>query len=99
MSKLILQGYIIVSNHDLDLVQSELSRHIELTREEEGCLVFTVSQDKENKNIFHVYEEFANKAAFEAHQCRVRESSWGNVTKNVERHYQITHNNQVIQNT
>ncbi|MDY6943235.1 MAG: putative quinol monooxygenase [Pseudomonadota bacterium] len=90
MSKVTLQGYIVVSDDDLAAVQAELLKHIELTRKEEGCLVFRVTQDKENKNTFTVYEEFVNREAFESHQQRVKRSQWGEITANVERHYQIS---------
>jgi quinol monooxygenase YgiN len=63
---------------------------IRLTSQEDGCLVFEVSQDEENLNKFNVYEEFIDRDSFSAHQKRVHESNWGAITVNVERHYQIT---------
>lgn len=93
MSKIILQGHIIVPGADLASVQLELPTHIELTRQEAGCLVFQVTQDSENKNVFNVYEEFIDRDAFEAHQERVKESCWGQVAANVERHYQVCEEN------
>lgn len=85
-----LNGYIIVSDTDLAAVQRELATHIELTQKEEGCLVFQVYQSLENNNVFNVYEEFVNRDAFEKHQKRVKHSRWGEITKNVERHYTIS---------
>lgn len=85
-----LQGYIVVSDTDLASVQDVLPEHIELTQREDGWLNFTVSQDAENKNRFNVYEKFVNRAAFEAHHKRAKESRWSNVATNVERHYQIS---------
>lgn len=89
MPKIILQGFIVVSDTDLPAVQAELPKHIELTRNEKGCLVFDVVQDSNNKNVFKVFEEFADCEAFEAHQARVKNSRWGAVAANVERHYRI----------
>jgi len=89
LSKVILKGHIIVADSDLIIMQRELVRHIELTKQEPGCLVFDVDQDKKHANKFDVYEEFVDKTAFEAHQSRVANSEWGAVTSNVERHYQI----------
>lgn len=85
----ILKGFIIVQDMDLEIVKLELPFHCELTRKEPGCLVFEVTPNESNKNRFDVYEEFSSKAAFEAHQARVKNSRWGQVTKNVERHYEI----------
>ena len=90
MSKITLQGYLVVSDGDLTSVQTELPKHVALTQKEEGCLVFRVTQDEENKNIFNVYEEFVSREAFELHQQRVKSSRWGTVTANAERHYQIS---------
>ena len=90
MPKVILRGHIIVSDADLVKVQSELATQIALTRAEAGCLVFKVRADAFNMNKFTVYEEFVNQDAFLQHQLRVKQSSWGQVTKDVQRHYQIT---------
>jgi len=90
MPKVILTGHIIVPDSDLPAVKKELITHKRLTSQEEGCLVFEVSQDEENLNKFNVYEEFIDRDSFSAHQKRVHESNWGAITVNVERHYQIT---------
>jgi autoinducer 2-degrading protein len=90
MAKVILKGHIIVPDADIAAVKMELINHIELTRQESGCLVFKVSQDTENLNRFNVYEEFADRSSFANHQDRVRQSTWGATTVNVERHYEIT---------
>lgn len=89
MSKVILSGYILVPDADLAVVEAELPRHIENTRQESGCLVFEVVRDEANPNRFEVYEEFTDQRAFEHHQQRVGRSRWGQVTSNVARHYQI----------
>ena len=92
MSNVILKGYITVLDSDLVLVKKHLVEHVELTNQENGCLMFEVLQDKININQFSVYEEFVDKCAFEMHQLRVSKSEWGAVTKNVERHYVISGN-------
>jgi quinol monooxygenase YgiN len=84
-----VQGHIVIPDANLSAVLRELPRHIELTQKEDGCLIFKVLQDTENKNVFTVYEEFINRSAFETHQERVKCSYWGEVTKAAERHYQI----------
>ena len=90
MAKVILTGHIIVPDSDITAVKAELINHKALTRQESGCIVFKVSQDTENLNRFDVYEEFTDRDSFAKHQVRVRESKWGAVTVNVERHYEIT---------
>jgi len=90
LSKIILQGHIIVPKDELPHVQAALPKHIELTQQETGCLVFKVTQDLENNEQFNVYEEFSDRKSFESHQDRVKSSNWGQVTARVERHYTIT---------
>lgn len=96
MSKVILQGYILVPNVDLEVVKKELVTHTKLTMEEAGCLTFNVTPDKNNPNKFNVYEEFIDQTAFDNHQSRVKSSNWGKVAKQVERHYKISNSVQNV---
>lgn len=89
MPKIVLKGFILVPSKDLPAIQSEIVNHKNLTLKESGCLVFEVTQAKENPCRFDVYEEFIDNAAFDMHQERVKSSLWGKVSKNVERHYEI----------
>lgn len=88
MSKVILKGYILVPEPELELVKSELDNHVRLTDEEPGCITFRVTENGGNPLRYDVYEEFIDEAAFKAHQKRVKESHWGKVTRNVERYYE-----------
>lgn len=85
---MILKGFILVPEADLALIQQELIEHCKLTKQEKGCLVFEVTPDLNNPCKFNVYEEFISPQAFETHQLRVVNSTWGKVTKNVSRHYE-----------
>ncbi|HAB09528.1 MAG TPA: antibiotic biosynthesis monooxygenase [Alcanivorax sp.] len=84
-----LTGRIIVPDGDFDGVVDALSTHIDLSRQEKGCLKFEVTQSAEHNNTFIVYEIFADKAAFQRHQERVRDSVWGRISANAERHYEM----------
>lgn len=88
---IILQGFISVPENELDTIKVALIAHKQRTQQEVGCITFTVIQDKKNPCQFHVYEEFIDQLAFEKHQANVKASPWGQATKNVLRHYQITH--------
>ena len=90
MSKVTLSGHIEVPEVELAKITVALERHMALTREEPGCIVFEVVQDSEEPTMFSVYEEFVDQAAFDAHQNRVLASSWSEATKNVVRHYKVT---------
>ena len=90
MSKVVLQGYIVVPESDLRLIESALATHIQLTKAEPGCLVFEITRDAENPCEYHVYEEFSDQKSFALHQQRVQASAWGRVTSNVERFYEVS---------
>ena len=90
MSKVILKGFIVVPEEDLLSVEKELKNHVKLTLEEPGCITFKVNQSKNVPTRFDVYEEFIDKASFEAHQARVKLSTWGKISANVKRYYDIS---------
>ena len=89
MPKIILKGFILVPELELELVKNELENHKKLTLDEPGCLVFSVVESSNNPLRFDVYEELVDKGAFEYHQKRVKASYWGELTVNVDRHYEI----------
>ncbi|MCA0899737.1 putative quinol monooxygenase [Microbulbifer agarilyticus] len=89
MGKVILNGYILVPEVELESVKRELIEHIRLTRAEPGCLKFVVEQDGEEPARFNVHEEFIDRDAFDHHQERVKSSRWGSLTANVSRHYTV----------
>lgn len=89
MENVILEGYIDIPDEDLELVIKELPIHTELTKKEEGCIIFEVTRDLSILNRFIVYEVFDSKASFTYHQERVKNSRWGEITKNAARHYKI----------
>lgn len=90
---LILEGYLRCNKTDLPRLLAALAEHIALSRQEPGCVSFDVSQDAQDKLLFHVQEAFHDRKAFDAHQQRVAASHWGNVSKNAERHYQLREQN------
>ncbi|SIN89431.1 putative quinol monooxygenase [Salinivibrio sp. ES.052] len=61
MSKVTLEGFILVPAADLQAVTRELVNHEKLTLEEPGCLVFKVQQHSDNPLRFDVYEEFFDR--------------------------------------
>jgi quinol monooxygenase YgiN len=89
MSEVTLVGYIIVPDNELETMLAELPNHIQLSRQEEGCILFKVNQSPDNKQRFDVMEIFTDRNSFEKHQERVQSSYWGQVTRNITRHYQI----------
>ena len=89
MPRVVLRGFILVPDEDMEAVLQELPVHVERTRAEPGCRVFHVTPSESDPNRFDVYEEFESREAFEAHQARVGSSRWGRITVRVERHYEV----------
>jgi quinol monooxygenase YgiN len=52
---------------DADTVRSALLRMRELTRQEPGNLDYVVHQDTESPSTFLLYEQYADRAGFDAH--------------------------------
>lgn len=90
MSEITLTGHIVVPLSELTAIEAELPTHIRLTRDEPGCIEFNVTRDDTKPTVYHVSERFDSPEAFARHQERVRESKWGAITVNVERHYTTT---------
>ncbi|MEZ5751066.1 MAG: antibiotic biosynthesis monooxygenase [Paracoccaceae bacterium] len=70
------------------IVRAHLSEHIRLTHAEPGCERFEV--EPESPLVWSVRERFSDRAAFDAHQSRVKASAWGQATQGIPREYQIT---------
>ena len=85
-----LTGHIDVPPARLEAVRAALPEHIRLTRAEPGCLRFEVTELAEPAGRFAVAEEFADAAAFAAHQARAGASDWARVTAGIARDYRVT---------
>lgn len=84
-----LTGQLICADDaQREIVAQHLPQHIELTRAEPGCILFTVEQTL-NPLVWQVDEQFTDADAFAAHQARVKSSDWGQATAAIERHYEI----------
>lgn len=72
-----------------EIVRRHLPEHIRLSRAEAGCLHFDVTQDADPL-VWTVSERFTTRAAFDAHQRRVKASAWGQATNGIMRSYEVT---------
>lgn len=88
-ARVYLDGYLEVPAHRIADVLAALPLHIALTRDEPGCIAFSVTQDAGMPTKFLVSETFADEAAFAAHQRRAGASDWAAVTAGMARHYTI----------
>ena len=89
MSDVRLRGQLVCQNPDeARLVAKHLPKHVALTRDEPGCIMFEVTQTA-NPLFWNVEEHFEDEAVFKAHQDRVTDSEWGRMTAGIERRYTV----------
>lgn len=88
-----LTGHLFCATQaQAEIVRIHLPRHVELTRAETGCVRFEVTPTSDPL-VWQVHEVFSTRVAFEAHQRRVRDSEWGQVTAGIDRDYVMTETN------
>jgi quinol monooxygenase YgiN len=51
-----------------DAVAALLASHLESTRAEPGCLQFLVYRSTDDREVFALYEQYDNEAAFQSHR-------------------------------
>lgn len=85
-----LSGRLICKDgEEAAVVRRELPEHISLTRAEPGCVTFEVTAT-DDPLCWQVNETFRDRAAFEAHQARTRDSEWYRATAGVMRDFTQT---------
>lgn len=83
-----LIGQLICANRDeAEIVRRHLPEHVRLTRQEPGCRLFEVTEC--GPLSWRVHEQFDDRAAYEAHQARTRDSDWGRATAGLRRDYEL----------
>lgn len=82
-----LKGHIDVPVDRIEAVDAALQKHINLTREEPGCIFFKVESCQSVEGRYLVSEAFVDEAAFEFHQTRAGNSDWAEVSKGIPRQY------------
>jgi quinol monooxygenase YgiN len=70
------------------VVSLHLPKHVELTRDEAGCISFDVTPTGDPL-VWAVEERFADQRVFELHRERVASSDWGRATVGITRRYSI----------
>lgn len=64
------------------------AEHIRLTQAEPGCLTFDIAPT-DDPMVWEVIESFRDRAAFDAHQARTRDSAWFAATRTILRDFRI----------
>ncbi len=91
MERVTLHGFLICRTlEEADRVSALLGDHIRATRAEPGCLSFEVHRSSADPVRFAVHEVFRDRAAFEAHRARMKDSEWWRATRHIPRDYTTT---------
>lgn len=91
MPRVTLTGFLICrSLEEADRVSELLDAHLRATRAEPGCLSFEVVRSMADPARFAVREVFADRAAYDAHQARLRQTRWWLETEGIPRDYRLT---------
>lgn len=69
-------------------VRAHRAEHIRLTLAEPACLSFEIA-DTDDPLTFEVMEAFRDRAGFEAHQARTRDSAWFAATRSILRDFRV----------
>lgn len=84
-----LRGQLICTTEaEAAAVRAHVAEHIRLTRAEPGCLTFDVAPT-DDPMVWEVMESFRDRATFDAHQARTRQSAWFAATRTALRDFRV----------
>ncbi|PZX18480.1 putative acetyltransferase [Palleronia aestuarii] len=82
-----IEGRLVcATSEEAETVRAHLAEHIRLSRAEPGCLSFEVAPS-DDPLIWTVRESFVDRAAFDRHVSRTRQSEWGQATAGIRRDF------------
>ncbi|MEI6206426.1 MAG: putative quinol monooxygenase [Desulfuromonadales bacterium] len=67
MAKVTVVAKIVAKKDSVEAVKSELLKLITPTRQESGCIEYTLHQDNQDPSLFLFYETWENAASIEKH--------------------------------
>lgn len=86
---IVINGTIICTPDDIEMVVEHVAEHVRLTQLEPGCIMFDITQSDDDPCVFNVSERFVDQAAFDAHSARTRASVWWEKSKHIPRDMNI----------
>jgi quinol monooxygenase YgiN len=69
MSPLIVIATVVAKKESVEQLKGELLKLVAPTRQEEGCISYTLQQDNEDPSVFIFYETWENLAYLEKHMA------------------------------
>ena len=84
-----LSGRLLcMTDAERDAVRAHRAAHLAATRAEAGCVTVAID-DTDDPMIFDVVESFRDRATFDAHQARTRDSAWFAATRGILRDFRV----------
>ncbi len=78
--KLTIVAKILAKPDYRDLVKNELIKLIAPTKLEKGCINYDLHQDNDNENLFLFYENWENRALWQAHMKNTHLAEYAKAT-------------------
>lgn len=66
-TKLTIIASVLVKEGKNEFIQQEVAKIIDITRKEQGCIIYDFHQDNENPNQFLFYEIWENRELWQDH--------------------------------
>lgn len=85
-----IRGYIDFPSDQFAKLKSDWETHVDLSRQEEGCISFEYTYDAQRTGRVHISEIYTDEAAFEAHKARAMQAGWVELSKDAERHFEMS---------
>lgn len=84
-----LSGRLVcMTDTERDAVRTHRAAYLAATRAESGCLTVSID-DTDDPMIFDMAECFRDRATFDAHQIRTRDSAWFAATRGILRDFRV----------
>ena len=73
---LVIAGTVRVPPANLDTFRPHMKAMMEATRAEAGCVAYSYAEDVGEPGLVHVFEEWADQAAIDAHFASAHMAVW-----------------------
>ncbi len=92
---LTIVAHIEAKKDKVDLVKSELTKLIEPTLNEEGCIQYDLHQDNDNPSIFLFFENWKNRELWQDHMKTDHIKAYQQATGDAIEHFKVNEMTQV----
>lgn len=82
MSKLTIIANIKAKSNSIEHVKNELLKLIDVTRSEDGCIIYDLHQDNENPAHFLFYENWESRELWQKHMGNTHLEEYIKATEN-----------------